>query len=216
MEANPSSKLIRCEGKFPFKTCLAALVLVLGTAACQSNFMPKPKGFNRIDLPDPAFSVLEGTFPYSFEHSKYARVEPDTFNPNEKTWINLHYPEWEARVHLTYKPVDGQRSTLKAYLDDALSLTSKHQIKAYGIDEMVVRNTAGLTGLVAELSGEVPTQFQFFVTDSTSHFLRGALYFNTAVRNDSLAPIIEFIKADVMHLINTLEFENQRLPHLRK
>lgn len=170
--------------------------------------MPKPKGFNRIDLPDPAFLPLEGDFPFRFEYSKYARVEQDTFNPEEKNWINLHYPKWEARVHLTYKPVDGQRSTLKAYLDDALSLTSKHQIKAYGIDEMVVRNPLGLTGLVAELTGEVPTQFQFFVTDSTQHFLRGALYFNTAVRNDSLAPIIEFIKSDVMHLINTLEFDS--------
>jgi len=69
----------------------------------------------------------------------------------------------------------------------------------------------GYSGFVSELSGEVPTQFQFFVTDSTQHFLRGALYFQTAVKNDSLAPIIEYIKVDMMHLMNTLSFENVRL-----
>jgi gliding motility-associated lipoprotein GldD len=63
--------------------------------------------------------------------------------------------------------------------------------------------------VVAELSGEVPTQFQFFVTDSTDHFLRGALYFNTAMKNDSLAPVIEYIKVDMIHLINTLEFKKK-------
>lgn len=185
---------------------VAILCVSVASFACQTDQMPRPKGFNRIDLPQPSYQLLEGEFPYSFEHSTYLRIEPDTFNSEEKYWINLHYKSWEAKVHLTYKPVDGTRETLKAYLDDALSLTSKHQIKAYGIDEVVVRNPAGLSGLIAELSGEVPTQFQFFVTDSTRHFLRGALYFNTAVKNDSLAPIIEYIKTDVMHLINTLEF----------
>ncbi|MCC5937691.1 MAG: gliding motility lipoprotein GldD [Lunatimonas sp.] len=199
---------------------LCALILLFGLAvfsvSCQSDYLPKPKGYNRIDLPDPAFLPLEGNLPYQFEYSRHAQVEPDSFNPEEKSWINLHYPQWDARVHLTYKSLDGQRATLKAYLDDAISLTSKHQVKAYGIDEMVVRNPAGYTGLVAELSGEVPTQFQFFVTDSTSHFLRGALYFNTAVKNDSLAPIIEYIKSDVMHLINTLDFAGAGLAARQK
>lgn len=197
-------------------TIFYVFALTLFTVSCQSDFLPKPMGYNRIDLPDPTFLPLEQNLPYQFEYSRHAQVEPDRFNPEEKNWINLHYPQWEARVHLTYKSLDGQRTTLKAYLDDALSLTSKHQIKAYGIDEMVVRNPAGHTGLVSELSGEVPTQFQFFVTDSTSHFLRGALYFNTAVKNDSLAPIIEYIKSDVMHLINTLEFGNPGLGARKK
>lgn len=175
--------------------------------SCQQNYMPKPKGYNRIDLPDPSYRVLDKDLPYQFEHSKYSTVEPDSFNIEEKTWVNLHYRDWDARVHLTYKPIEGKRENLKAYLNDALSLTSKHQVKAYGIDEGVIQNPKGYTGLVAELSGEVPTQFQFYVTDSTDHFLRGALYFKTAVKNDSLAPIIEYIKVDMIHLINSLEFK---------
>lgn len=180
-------------------------VLFLG---CQSDYVPKPKGYNRIDLPDRDFVYLaDKDLPYRFEHSRHLQVEPDSFNMEEKTWINLHYTGLDARVHLTYKPIKGNIENLKSYLNDALSLTSKHQIKAYGIDEAVVRTPTGYTGLVAELSGEVPTQFQFFVTDSTNHFLRGALYFNTAVKNDSLAPIIEYVKTDMMHLINTVEFD---------
>ncbi len=183
--------------------------LALGIFSCQQNHVPKPKGYNRIDLPTPSYQFLENDLPYRFEHSTYSIVEPDSFNMEEKNWVNLHYRDWDARVHLTYKPVEGSRENLKAYLNDALSLTSKHQIKAYGIDEGVIQNPQGYTGLVAELSGEVPTQFQFYVTDSTQHFLRGALYFKTAVKNDSLSPIIEYIKVDMMHLINSLEFTDE-------
>lgn len=177
--------------------------------ACGDDYLPKPKGYNRIDIPDHAFRELNKDLPYQFEYSKYSQIEPDSFNLDEKAWINLNYEELGAKVHLTYKPILGKEENLKAYLDDALSLTAKHQVKAYGIEEGVVKTQKGYTGMVAELSGQVPTQFQFFVTDSTQNFLRGALYFNTAVKNDSLAPIIEYIKVDMMHLINTLEFEQE-------
>lgn len=175
--------------------------------SCGEAYLPKPNGYNRIDIPEHSYQLLKQDLPYQFEYSRHSRVEPDTFNLQEKYWINLNYKDLGARVHFTYKPVMGQEERLRDYLNDALSLTSKHQIKAYGIEENVLKTPHGYTGLVAELSGEVPTQFQFFVTDSTSNFLRGALYFETAVKNDSLAPIIEYIKVDMMHLINTLEFE---------
>lgn len=182
-----------------------SLILFLGS--CGGDYLPKPKGFNRIDLPERAFASLEDNYPYSFEHSAHSRIESDEFNPDESSWINLHYEDMEAKVHLTYKPIEGKEANLKSYLSDAISLTSKHQVKAYGIEENVLRTPHGYTGVVAELTGEVPTQFQFFVTDSTQHFLRGALYFNVANKNDSLMPVIEYIKMDMMHLINTLEFK---------
>src|SRR5690606_23312208 len=177
--------------------------------SCSQAYLPKPKGYNRIDIPEHAYQELDQELPYRFEYSVQSMVESDTFNLQEKTWINLNYQDLGARVHFTYKPVMGNEENLRHYLNDALSLTSKHQIKAYGIDESVLRTPQGYTGLVAELAGEVPTQFQFFITDSTSNFLRGALYFNTAVKNDSLAPIIEYNKVDMMHLINTLEFKEE-------
>ncbi|MDO9552499.1 MULTISPECIES: gliding motility lipoprotein GldD [Rhodonellum] len=184
---------------------LGALVLI----SCESDYLPKPKGYNRIDLPAHAFTAVEEVLPYQFEVSKYATVEPDSFNLSEKSWINLNYREMGAKVHLTYLPLGGKDKDLKIVLKDAINLTAKHQIKAYGIEESIMLTPKGYTGVIAELSGEVPTQFQFFVTDSTSNFLRGALYFNTAMKNDSLAPVIEYIKVDMAHLMNTLEFKKR-------
>jgi len=126
----------------------------------------------------------------------------------ETDWINLNYKEFGAKVHLTYKKID-QSTDFKTLSNDAFNLTAKHQIKAYGIEEAILFTPNGYSAVVAELTGEVPTQFQFFVTDSTSNFLRGAVYFNSALKNDSLAPIIEYIKIDMAHLINSVNFEKK-------
>jgi gliding motility-associated lipoprotein GldD len=185
---------------------LAFLVLVC--FACETNWLPKPPGYNRIDLPRHEYNRLEEGYPYQFDFSTLSQVEADSFNLSEKEWINLNYKKLGAKVHLTYKKID-QNTDFKALSNDAFNLTAKHQIKAYGIEEVVLLTPNGYSAVVAELTGEVPTQFQFFVTDSTSHFLRGALYFNTALKNDSLAPVIEYIKIDLAHLINTVNFEKK-------
>lgn len=186
-----------------------AFLLLVFSFSCSQDYLPKPRGYNRIDLPERGFQALEAETPYTFEHSKNAQVEPDSFNLAEKSWINLNYSQLGGKVHLTYFPLDTKGKDIKLVVTDAINLTAKHQIKAYGIEESVLLTPKGYTGVVAELSGEVPTQFQFFVTDSTDHFLRGALYFNTAMKNDSLAPVIEYIKVDMIHLINTLEFKKK-------
>lgn len=185
---------------------LAFLVLVC--FACETNWLPKPPGYNRIDLPQHEYNQLEEGYPYQFDFSTQSQVEADSFNLSEKEWINLNYKKLGAKVHLTYKKID-QNTDFQVLSNDAFNLTAKHQIKAYGIEEVVILTPNGYSAVVAELTGEVPTQFQFFVTDSTTHFLRGALYFNTALKNDSLAPIIEYIKIDLAHLINTVTFEKK-------
>lgn len=184
------------------------LSFLLLLASCSENYLPKPPGYNRIDLPEHSFERLGGELPYSLDFSKFSRVEKDSFNLAEKEWINLHYVDFGAKVHMTYKAIDGKNVDFKTLSSDAFKLTAKHQQKAYGIQEAIMLTPEGYTGVVAELEGEVPTQFQFFVTDSTKHFLRGALYFNTATKNDSLAPVIEYIKVDMAHLMNSVKFEN--------
>ncbi len=182
--------------------------LVLLCLACETNWLPKPPGYNRIDLPKHEYNRLEEGYPYQFDFSTQSQVEADSFNLTEKDWINLNYKKLGAKVHLTYKKID-QNTDFQVLSNDAFNLTAKHQIKAYGIEEVVLLTPNGYSAVVAELTGEVPTQFQFFVTDSTTHFLRGALYFNTALKNDSLAPVIEYIKIDLAHLINTVTFEKK-------
>jgi len=190
------------------KKIMSLVLLAVGFYSCESNWLPKPPGYNRIELPRHEYQRLEQGYPYQLDFSTHSRVEADSFNLGEKEWINLNYKEFGAKVHLTYKKID-QSTDFKTLSNDAFNLTAKHQIKAYGIGEAILLTPIGYVAVVAELSGEVPTQFQFFVTDSTSNFLRGAVYFNSALKNDSLAPIIEYIKIDMAHLINSVNFEKK-------
>lgn len=184
--------------------------IILFFVSCTQDYVPKPKGYNRIILPDHAYTSLADTFPYQFEYSRHAEVIKDSSWMSEKYWIDVFYPELIATIQLTYKPVDNDQNKLKEYMNDAYKLTAKHQIKAYAIDESIVKTPQGHTAVVNELSGEVPSQFQFYTTDSTDHFLRGALYFRTATKNDSLAPVIEYVKTDIIHMLNTLEWREDQ------
>ncbi len=176
--------------------------------SCTTNYQPKPKGYNRLILPEEKYHALPDSLPYQFEYSTSAKLLRDTSWINEKHWVEIYYPALKANIHITYKKINNKETLLKEFLNDAYNLTSKQQIKAYGIDEVKIVTPKGKTALIAEISGEVPSQFQFTMTDSTRNFLRGALYFNTKVQNDSLAPAIDFMKKEVMHLINTLEWKN--------
>jgi gliding motility-associated lipoprotein GldD len=174
--------------------------------SCTREYLPKPIGYNRLVLPDPAYRTLPDSLPYTFEYSQHAKLLADTSWIRERFWIEIYYPQLKANVHLTYKKVENNEQLLKELLNDAYTLTAKHQIKAYAIDEVIVQTPLGQTAIVVELDGDVPSQMQFTITDSTQNFLRGALYFNTKVQNDSLRPAIEYMKKDIMHLINTFNW----------
>jgi len=175
--------------------------------SCEQTYTPKPKGYNRLELPPRSYVSLPDSLPYTFEISEAARILRDSSYIAERYWIDLYYPVLTANIQITYKDLNQDRQLMEELVNDSYRLTSKHQIKAYAIEESVVRTLGGKTAVIAELEGEVPSQFQFFVTDSTEHFLRGALYFRTSTKNDSLAPAIEYLKIDAMHLLNTLEWK---------
>ncbi|MCC9168280.1 gliding motility lipoprotein GldD [Pontibacter harenae] len=181
--------------------------LASAMVACGAEFTPKPKGYNRIDLPSQTYQQLAEEHPYTFEYSEHAKIRPDSSGIAQPHWINIIYPSLGANVQLTYKDLNTSNEDLNKLVEDARKLTSKHQAKAYAIEESEIKTTQGHIASVFELEGEVPSQFQFYVTDSTDNFLRGALYFRTATQNDSLAPIIDFVKKDIIHLLNTLEWK---------
>ncbi|WP_266206350.1 gliding motility lipoprotein GldD [Pontibacter kalidii] len=187
------------------------VALAAGALACSStaDYTPKPKGYNRIDLPSQTYQQLQEAHPYTFEYSQHAKIRPDSSGIAQPHWINIIYPSLGANVQLTYKGLGNDAKKLNDLVEDARKLTSKHQIKAYAIEEAEIKIPTGDVAAVFELEGEVPSQFQFYVTDSTDHFLRGALYFRTATQNDSLAPVIEFVKKDIVHLLNTLEWKEE-------
>jgi gliding motility-associated lipoprotein GldD len=186
------------------------LLFILGLVAimaCEEVYTPKPKGYNRIDLPEHNYQVLPDTFPYAFQFSTLAKLVSAQSDYSERYWVTLDYTDFEAIVQLTYKDLQDPNIETDILLNEAFELTKQHQVKAYSIEESLVGMPNGQVASVAELEGEVPTQFQFYTSDSTHHFFRGALYFNTAMKNDSLSPVIEFIKTDIMHMLNTFEWK---------
>ena len=188
---------------------LLILIICWLFLSCSQDFLPKPKGYNRIQLPTPAYQALPDTLPYQFDYSVHADLLPDTSWLSERYWVDIHYPYFDAFIQLTYKPINKD-SLVEGYLNDSYKLTSQHNVKAYSIEERILYLKSGNIASVTELEGDVPSQFQFHITDSTEHFLRGALYFSTATKNDSLSPSIEYIKKDMVHMLNTLSWNSTK------
>ena len=205
MKSSLSGAGSRIKGAVYISLIVAIYSLLL--SSCSTEYQPKPKGYNRLVLPKTEYRLLPDSLPYQFEYSKYAKLLKDTSWISERHWVEIFYPDLKATIHITYKQVRGKQMLLKELLNDAYNLTSKQQIKANAIDELITKTPSGKTAVIAEIAGEVPSQFQFTMTDSTKNFLRGALYFNTRVQNDSLAPAIEFMKKETLHLINSLQWK---------
>lgn len=183
------------------------LLLVFILNSCDQPYSPKPRGYFRIDLPEKKYKEFDTTFPYRFEYPVYAEISNDPHSPKEKYWINVNFVPFKATLHLSYKEIDGN---LIDYLEDAHKMVVKHIPKADAIyDSLVVDRNRHMFGLIYELEGSgAASPYQFFLTDSVSHFLRGALYFNTVPNNDSLEPVIEFLTTDIDHMIKTIEWNN--------
>lgn len=186
------------------KNFLAILPLVFVIMlACKEDYYPKPKGFLRIDLPVKSYAEFDTSFPYSFEYPAYAQLDFRNQVEGEKYWMNIDFPTFKGVIHFSYKPVNDN---LQAYINDAHTLVSKLIPNADNISHRAyVDEENRIFGLVYEIDGAgAASPCQFYVTDSSKHFLRGALYFNVRPNNDSLAPVIEFLKEDIDHLIESL------------
>lgn len=188
---------------------LAALVIACLVASCdrQSNPLPKPRGYFRIDLPEKNYTMVDTLGKYRFECPDYAFVTPDPYSPDEKDWVNIEMPTFKGSIHLTHKPVSDN---LGEYLEDVHTMVTKHLQKANGVrDSLIANDEHRVYGLFIEMDGKgVATPMQFYLTDSTKNFVRGALYFNFKPDNDSMQPVIDFIREDIDHLINTFEWKN--------
>ena len=187
---------------------LAALTLVVTAISCdrQPNPLPKPRGYFRIDLPEKAYTKVDTIERYSFECPEYAQITYDRYSPDEKNWANVEMPQIKGSIHLTHKNVDGN---LGDYLEDVHTMVTKHLQKANGVrDSLIVNDEHKVYGLFIEMDGKgVATPMQFYLTDSTKNFVRGALYFNFQPNNDSMQPVINFIRDDIDHMISTFEWK---------
>jgi gliding motility-associated lipoprotein GldD len=190
-----------------FVNCTLLVINCTLFSSCDNKqYQPKPRGYFRIDFPEKEYVRLDTMKYYSFEYPVYSKVTPDYLSPQEKEWVNVEFPSHKGTIHVSYKTINDN---LNVYLEDSYLMMSKHLSRAMGIrDSIIINPEKDVYGLVYFLEGEgVASTLQFYLTDSTEHFLRGSLYFNVKTNNDSLAPVIDFITDDVRHMIETLEWK---------
>lgn len=167
--------------------------------SCKDETLPKPKAFLRLAYNDVNYKKTESNCPYTFEYSDIAIA-----NPNAKCWMNIKYPSLKASLNLTYRPVENNLTEL---LLESEKLTYKHSIKADGISAQPFENNEKMVyGSLLEVTGNAASPLQFHLTDSSKHFITGALYFEVQPNYDSILPAIKFVEKDIKHLMETFEW----------
>jgi len=195
---------------FPWLYC-AIVILSLSLFSCNSDYsVGKKKGYFRISFPEKKYQLFnQPGYPYTFEYPVYANVIRDTTFFEDKAgdwWINIDIPRFEGRIHVSYKPINAENS-FDSLVSDGFKMAFKQHVDvSTGINDSLMQTPNGVEGIYFSLGGNTATANQFFLTDSTRHFLRGALYFNAAPNADSLGIVNEFLKEDLKHLINTLRW----------
>jgi gliding motility-associated lipoprotein GldD len=181
------------------------VLLVAGPLSCRQVATPKPQGYVRIKLPEKAYRLYDGQKEYSFEIPVYSEVRAHRGGQSEPGWIDIVVPQLNGKIYLSYKPVHGN---LTEYITDSRTLAYKHAVKAEEIEETpFIEREEHRFGMIYDLKGNVASAVQFFITDSTTHFLRGSLYFDCPANQDSLRPVVEFMREDIVHLIETTRWK---------
>lgn len=178
--------------------------------ACNSPFVPKNKGYEAISFPAKSYQLFnEPGYPYTFEYPSYAQIDKNInyFGANKKTdsWINIHFPSMAATIYVSYTKMKAHQ--LDTLIRDAYTFANNHNSRASFITDSLFSNNQGVEGVFFHIGGDVATSYQFFLTDSTNHFFRGALYFDTTPNEDSLAPVNAFLFKDLKHLVNTFSWK---------
>lgn len=177
--------------------------------ACGDRYTPKPRGFFRIDFPEKEYRIFDSVYPYEFSYPVYGMISED---PQDEAHdrlrrFNINYPELNATLHMTYVPL--QKTSLDTVIGDAAEFVYKHVSKATQISKTQISYPEkSVYGTLFNIRGKnVASACQFYVTDSLHHFLRGSLYFNTSPDNDSLKPVVDFLKEDIEYMLKTLQWK---------
>jgi gliding motility-associated lipoprotein GldD len=193
------------------KLIFALLLLCFAVIACNSDYTYKRRGYFKIDFPQKEYRKFDQPgYPYTFEYPVYARIVKDTAffeaKPENDWWLNLDFPQFAGRVHLSYKEIGG-KNKFDSLVNDAFKMSyQQHTYKASAIEPTPIETPNHIHGMYFTLAGNTATANQFFLTDSTRHFLRGALYFYATPNEDSMSVVNDFLKKDLQHMINTLQW----------
>ncbi len=187
-------------------TIVLFCVSMLALGSCSQDYVPKPRGFQRFDLPAPTYKTYKNDCGFECEIPVEAVVLPDFSAQHEKCWFNIFYQPYNATLHISVSAVESKEKLTKL-TEDAHTLVYKHTVKADEITESYLENEH-LRGVVYEISGNTASNFQFYVTDTSKYYVRGALYFNVQTNTDSVAPVFAYLKKYVLHMFETLRWKS--------
>lgn len=171
-------------------------------------YTPKPKGYMRITFPEKKYQLYDSICPFSFDVPAYGIVEDDKDPGSQPCWLNIDYKPFNAQLHISYVPLNDN-GNLEKLLENSRDLAVKHQIKASGMDQQVIlRDSAKVYGLLYDIAGNTASSVQFYLTDSSKHFFRGSLYFNVAPNIDSTKIVVDFLKEDILHMIQSFKWKD--------
>lgn len=183
------------------------LILIISLCSCSNdNSIPKPYAFPRIERTDTAMQTYE-TGKFSFLYSGEAKIENIPSEKASEIWFNITYPAYNATIHCSYIPV---RNNIHPLLEDSYQLAFSHATKADGINQSILTTESSdkTSGILYDIKGSVAVPIQFFVTDSINNFFRGSLYYNQVVDPDSVAPVTNFLRADIVQLMESMKWKN--------
>lgn len=185
------------------------VITLLFFSSCNNgnhDYSPKPRGYFRIIYPKKDYQAYEEGCPFTFVYPKYAFIEPDK-NPNAKPcWLNMQFPQFNGTLHLSYEKILSKKE-FDELVEDAHKLSFEHTVKATSIDEGIIRfPEKKVFGLYYTIDGNAASSVQFYLTDSVKNYIRGALYFNTTPRLDSIQPVLTFVKKDVDVMIKSFKW----------
>lgn len=179
------------------------LFLFFGLLACGDEVQPKPDAYLALQYPEAEYEPFNNNCPYSFEKNKHANA--NNARGTNDCWMNLNYGDLKGTIFITYQPV---RNNLDSLLTDAQKLPLQHTIKADAIEGSVYTNDYNRTyGMFYQVSGDAASQAQFYLTDSINHFLTGSVYFEAQPNFDSILPAAAYLKKDIRHLMETVEWQ---------
>lgn len=176
--------------------------------SCGNDYSPKPRGYFKIDLPEKKFQTYKSDCPFTFEYPVYSSVVTDSARNAMPCWKDLVYPGLNGRIHLSYEAITS-KAQFNQLTEDAHTFVFKHTVKATAIDESVINMPdKNVYGIYYTIDGNAASPVQFFLTDSSKNYLRGALYFNEKPRLDSIQPVLDFVKKDIDVMIRSFRWTN--------
>ena len=188
------------------------IIMILLIVGCKDEgvFSPKPRMYPKVEYPEKAYTIFDEDYcELTFERPVYTEINQERSffdeEPLHPCWFDLSFPSLNGTLHFSYYPVDD-RARFDELVGDAFTFVEKHDIKANYRTETIIENDHGLSGILFDISGPVASPTQFYLSDSTDHFIRASLYFNNKVEPDSMAPIYTFVREDIERMIATMKF----------